>query len=574
MKKLITTLIAIITIIFITAIVGCSNAATTTSSAKTDSIGNANVSDDSATIIYEDAAADSVFSEVEDSTEEFSIVTEDGAFTEDNGVYTITAAGTYTLSGYLDGQIIVEATDEDKVVIELSGATISCDTDSPIKILSADKVEISAKKGTENLVKDLRDEMTADDDTQGKGAIYAKCDLELKGKGVLVVKANYKNGIHTSEDLTIKNLSLKVTAVDNAIKGNDSITIESGTIVAISEKGDGIKTENSDVSSKGNQRGTITIEDGTIYVYAAGDAVQASYDFVMNGGTLTVYTGAYSSYTSSSATTDSYKGVKAENVITVNDGTLHLYSYDDGLHANYGTALENGEVGLGNITINGGTIDIRVYSPTNATPSGRMGRPGMGGWGGQQTVKGSDAIHADNTLTIVGGTITVDSAYEGLEATHIVISGGETTVFATDDGVNACSKISGTPSIDISDGYLFVTVPTNGDTDGIDSNGTYTQTGGTVIVCGPGSASGGMGGGSFALDAEKTITLRGGTLVIFGGLEKTPSVSGMTRTVCSSKTVSAGTHTVTVNGENLEISLKYSTSGCVVYSANGSATLK
>ena len=38
--------------------------------------------------------------------------------------------------------------------------------------------------------------------------------------------------------------------------------------------------------------------------------------------------------------------------------------------------------------------------------------------------------------------------------------------------------------ITVSDGYLFAAVPSSGDTDGIDSNGTYTQTGGTVIACG------------------------------------------------------------------------------------------
>ena len=83
-----------------------------------------------------------------------------------------------------------------------------------------------------------------------------------------------------------------------------------------------------------------------------------------------------------------------------------------------------------------------------------------------------------------------------------------------------------------------------------------------------------MGGGSWALDTDKGITLQGGTLILFGGMENTPSTSGMTKTICSSSTVSSGTHTITVNNESYTVNLKYSVSGCVVYSAFGKATLK
>ena len=70
---------------------------------------------------------------------------------------------------------------------------------------------------------------------------------------------------------------VKVTAVNNAFKGNDAVDIESGNIIAISAKGDGIKTSNSSLSNKGNQKGIVTITGGNIDIYAACDGIDASY---------------------------------------------------------------------------------------------------------------------------------------------------------------------------------------------------------------------------------------------------------------------------------------------------------
>ena len=82
--------------------------------------------------------------------------------------------------------------------------------------------------------------------------------------------------------------------------------------------------------------------------------------------------------------------------------------------------------------------------------------------------------------------------------------------------------------------------------------------------------------GAAALDTDGSVTLSGGTLIIFGGYEKTPSASSMTKTLCSSSNVSAGTHTISLSGSDnvIETTLKYSTSGCVVFSKLGSATLR
>ncbi len=477
----------------------------------------------------------------EETDGSFSISTSDGKYSKSGSVYTLTSAGTYTLKGSLDGQIIVEAGEDDVIEIELEGVTLNCGDDSPIKILSADKVELSAKSGTENVINDTRSAKTSDSDDQGEGAIYARCDLKIKGTGTLVINAGYNNGIHTTKDLTLQKLSLKVTAYNNALKGNDSLTIKSGTVVAISTNGDGIKTQNTDSDKSGNTRGDIVLTGGTVTVYSAGDGFQAAHDFVMqadeegNTPTVTVYTGSYSGYTASNASTTSYKGVKVQNELNISAGSIDIKSYDDGLHADYGTTFETGEKSAGTINISGGSITMTVYAPATKTGGGRMG---PGGWGGQQSVSGADAIHADYKLNISGGTVNIDSAYEGLEANLITVSGGSVYVTASDDGVNACSGVT-TPKITVTGGYLDVTVSPNGDTDGIDSNGSYVQTGGVVITRGPNSEM------AAAIDADGSVSVNGGTLIVLG-YGRVSTGSGVKSYSLSLN--SQGSHTVKIDG--------------------------
>ena len=436
----------------------------------------------------------------------FSLKLGSNVITATDNVYTITEAGEYDAAGVLEnGQIIVNAPEDAEVVINLNGASISCSTDSPIKALSADKLEISAKKKTTNLIEDKRNEKGADSDSAlGEGAINAKCDLKLKGAGTLVVRGNYNNGVHTTKDLEIQKETLYVTAINNALKGKNSISITSGTVTAISKKGNGLKTDNTDISSKGKQRGNITVEGGTLVVDSAYDAIDAAYNIVVtelvdgetnevtNPTKITAKTGANSTYSANYDGSTSAKGLKADNQIDISAGSIAIKASDDAIHANYGDAFDNGSTGLGNVNVTGGQIGI---------------------------ASGDDGIHADNTLTISDGIIDITGSSEGIEATHIDIQGGSTCIYGSDDGVNASKKINETPTVKISGGFLDVSV-TAGDTDGIDSNGNFEMTGGFVVSRGsPGNAR----GMSTGLDCDGTAKIAGGTFIAFNGMEKTPS---------------------------------------------------
>ncbi|HBJ98119.1 MAG TPA: hypothetical protein DDY82_03515, partial [Clostridiales bacterium] len=83
--------------------------------------------------------------------DDFITTTVVNGYVKENNVYTISLAGDYILQGTLtEGQIIVNAGDDDKVNLILNGVTMSNSTDSVIKALNADRLSIKAVKGTTN----------------------------------------------------------------------------------------------------------------------------------------------------------------------------------------------------------------------------------------------------------------------------------------------------------------------------------------------------------------------------------------------------------------------------------------
>ena len=442
------------------------------------------------------------------ATGDFYVTAKDGTAIEPEGtVYTITAAGEYTAEGKLeDGQIVVDAPDDADIVLILSNASVSCTTDAPIMVKNADEVTVRAAEGTYNTVTDSRTgdpEAEEESEENYDAAIYSTCDLKVNGKGTLIVTANYDNGVKSKDDVKIKDVTLKVTSVGNAVKGNDSVTIQSGELILISTDSDCVKTSNSDLSAKGNQRGTITVSGGHVDIYSAQDGLSAAYNVEISGDdtVINVFTASYADVESDAKTTsDLYLIVPTGTYSKTTDYYAYFYNDDDTSGVwkkfEYETMVYSGRTGYYGLLTkapDGYANVIFNTVPSGTAPDGSNYSATSGGGVRNMSMNGyliksvsSGTVTGDWVqLTTGGGTNKTSFSSKGIKAENeIIVKSGDITVYCMDDGfhANADGKLengsAATGNVTVDGGNITV----HSADDGMHADGKLTVNGGTVNV--------------------------------------------------------------------------------------------
>lgn len=452
-----------------------------------------------------------------------SIEVQGSGATAAGGTVSVSAAGTYVVTGGIaDGTIVVEAGDEDKVQIVLSNASV-CSQDGPaISVLSADKCFVTLEQDSANFLVDGSAYALEEGEDEPNAALYSKADLTLNGTGSLSIEGNWKHAVCSKDDLVITGGTYDVSAVEDAFRGKDCVKIADGSFI-VDAGGDGIASTNEEDET----RGFVSIDGGAFEISAQDDGIQAYTHARFAGGEFSIYSGA------------------------------------DAVHSD------------GSVSVECGTYDISAVD---------------------------DAFHAETTLEVVDGTARVASCYEGLEAQCVYLRGGTVHVAADDDAVNAASPSAdeslseaaspssdsvgegslpatdqpsvpvadvsaGAPAgeadvrgetpesgmaeggagmgdsscvIEISGGYYVLT--SGGDT--LDSNGSITIAGGTVL------AQGAPNTDDYTLDYDIEATIDGGTLIALGGREMAQNLTSGTQAFgMASATGSAGKTVAIVDGE-------------------------
>ena len=468
-----------------------------------------------------------------------SIACNSGAVKISGTTVALSKEGTYILSGQLDdGMILIDAPDSHKLQLVLDGVSIHSESCAPIYIRQADKVFLTLATGSSNTLSNGGG-FTAIDENNIDAVIFSKEDLTLNGSGALTITSPAGHGIVSKDSLKITAGTYDIQAASHGIAGKDDVCI-SGADFTITAGKDGIHSENNDDETLG----FVYLESGNFVIDAQLDGISASSGMTVLGGNYNITAGGGSangeSHTESGfgggfggpggghggrpggstqqteETTESRKGFKAAGDLAISGGVFAIDSADDALHAN------------ANITLSGGSFQI---------------------------ASGDDGVHADETLTVTAGTMDITESYEGLEALHIIVSGGQVSLVASDDGLNAAGgtdssgfgggfggdrfggnwggSTGSSGSIVISGGELHI----QASGDGIDANGTLDISGGFITVCGP------TQGDTATLDYDTRATITGGIFIGTGAMGMAQTFSDNTQGVIAVRfgSQSAGT---------------------------------
>lgn len=373
-----------------------------------------------------------------------------------------------------------------------------------------DNGSITVKKGVTGVTIVLNGLTLTNDDS-------AAITLNKTAEASLIAAAGTTNTVADTEGSNDENAAVKVkSGASLSISGTGTLTIDGNAkngikgaadaVITVAEVKLNINAANDGLSCDDE----LNITGGTLSITAGGDAVKASPDtgdtenpdttslgnVTISGGTLTL-----------SAAED---GIQADGDLTISGGTFHVKT--NGGHT---TALTDDSASCKGfkagktLTVTGGTLtvdsaDDALHASTDVTISG----------GTLTLATGDDGVHADNDLVIgTKGTsststprINITASYEGLEGTTVTVYSGDIDVVASDDGVNAASSTLGERSdkyaISIAGGDLYI----DAGSDGLDSNNDISMTGGKVEVYGADAMM------DAAIDYDGTFTLSGGTL--------------------------------------------------------------
>lgn len=495
---------------------------------------------------------------------------ESDAVSIDGSIITIKDEGTYIIKGSLDnGMIIVEADSQDKLQIVLDGVNIHSETSAPLYILEADKVFMTLTEGSQNILSNggTFEEI---DENAIDGALFSKQDLTVNGTGSLVITSPAGHGIVCKDDLVLTGGSYTIESASHGMDVNDSVRVDQAELTITSGK-DGIHVENTDDDSKGY----LYIADGSFTIDAQGDGLSAGAYILIEDGDYQITTGG-GSKNATKKSSDSWGfmgGGRSEGGMP--EGGMPEGGRPEGgraggremqqtqpmqqmpMQSPENTTTDTSEdstsikgiKAAGDLTITGGnftmdTADDSIHSNKTLTLSGGI----------FEMAAGDDGVHADETLTITGGQIHISTCYEGLEGLHVAVTGGDITLVASDDGINAAGGAdqsgfagprgqdrfgggSSQGSILISGGNLFIT--SSGD--GVDANGTLEISGGYTVVCGPTT------GDTATLDYDVSGTISGGTFIGTGASMMAQSFSDATQGVLA---VSVGNQEA---GQQIEI---------------------
>lgn len=475
--------------------------------------------------------------------------------------------------------------------LTLNGVNLASATNPAIGVWTSNRCYVVLAKGTTNVLADGTVNAAG-------GAFYGSGPLIFSGPGFLSVSGTKKHGISGAGAVRIRDGEFAVPrAASDAIHAG-SFRLDNGTL-ALAAYGDGVDAGTVQIAggalsilSVSNDTkaikcdGAMTVAGGLVNATvrgAQGKGIKAA-DLTLDGGALlfqlsgaavlTTVTNAITNGTT--VTTNVYvdpsycAAVKCDSNVTINAGAItvtHSGTAGKGLSAD------------GDVTINGGTLDLYTTGGNSATFTNDEGvldvaaadclkADGalriLGGWiRAISTGAAGDAISADGEAIIGVAGVTnvpyVEAATRGARVYlygsgesaeysnpktfsaqgNVTVNGGTFRATTQNDGGEGLESknvltinggdldvvcyddcLNAASNLVINGGRLYCYSTGN---DAIDSNGPMAINGGTIVASGTTAPEEG-----FDCD-QNTFAIRGGTLVGTGGASSTPTSSSCTQ---------------------------------------------
>ena len=437
-----------------------------------------------------------------------------------------------TLSGYYYNGVNITISKNSEINLTLDNATIYQNKESGKALWNTNKnvtVNLYLKEGTTSYIYN---------NFEDNNTLHIKGNLNISGKGKLVVISGSKSAIKVSKKITISESNLYLEALNYGINA-ETLEASNASINVNYASKDGIRTEveNESVSSRiefDDSIGYVKFIDVDYKANVEGDGIQANTYIDIQGGDIDISTqGSFVSYSEKDeyelsdddfkwiksgssykkidsdtighnyskylALIQSSKGLKVDalkytldsdpsNELEV-ESTSYYLNISSGCNLNLITTDTSIKVDYGDILING---DSKININT-----------------------GNKGIASDHDIIIEDSntSINISNSYEGIEASHININDGDIIISSNDDGINAASDYTSNEysnlSININGGKVSI----NSNADGLDSNGSIYFNGGKTYVLGESS------GANEALDADNKIYFNGGEVLAFGSSE-------------------------------------------------------
>ena len=403
------------------------------------------------------------------------------------------------------------------IAINLQGATISTDgagitvNGSTATITAAGAYELSGTLDNGQIVVDTADaagvELILNNATihNDNGAAIAVLNAEevavVLAEGSINSLSDGTNYLFPDPTSDEPNATL-FSKADLTVSGSGSLTVNAAYNDGIASK-DGLViaagTLNVNAADDGLRgKDYLMIENGTLVINAGGDGLKSDEEedptkgyVAIQGGNLTI--------------TAEGDGIQAETDVLVTAGEFTLTT-GGGSNASLAADASAKAIKGGNsVTIDGGTFTINaaddaVHSNAAVTING--------GTFAIQT--GDDAIHGDATVTINNGDITIATSYEGVESPVITINGGSVRLNSNDDGINVAGGVDGSGNMRPGGGGR----PPRGGAGGAADIDTMSYSGANYLIINGGTVV--VNSGGDGLDINGAAEMTGGVVVVNG----------------------------------------------------------